>query len=205
MRKEVNPQETSRAEAFKMWMSSPQPTVTLVKTIDVSRLRKVSRKRGLKFNMLLCWCIGKAASRIDETFLLPVDGKMFQYDCLAVNVIVPNKKGGISSCDVPFHDDIEQFDADYKKLTERVAMTCESAFLEEYMIVGTSTLPDTELDCIVNQYSGIFNNPFIAWGRYRKGWFKTTLPVSLQFHHAQMDGMQACRLLNYLQEEISRL
>ena len=205
MRKEVNPQETSRAEAFKMWMSSPQPTVTLVKTIDVSRLRKVSRKRGLKFNMLLCWCIGKAASRIDETFLLPADGKMFQYDCLAVNVIVPNKKGGISSCDVPFYDDIEQFDADYKKLTERVAMTCKSAFLEEYMIVGTSTLPDTELDCIVNQYSGIFNNPFIAWGRYRKGWFKTTLPVSLQFHHAQMDGMQACRLLNYLQEEISRL
>ena len=84
-----------------MWMSSPQPTVTLVKTIDVSRLRKVSRKRGLKFNMLLCWCIGKAASRIDETFLLPADGKMFQYDSLAINVIVPNKKGGISSCDVP--------------------------------------------------------------------------------------------------------
>lgn len=159
----------------------------------------------MKFNMLLCWCIGKAASRIEEIFLLPADGKMFQYDCLAVNVIVPNRKGGINSCDVPFSDDIEQFDADYKELTARVAATCESEFLEEYMIVGTSTLPDTELDCIVNQYSGIFNNPYLAWGRYRKGWFKTTLPVSLQFHHAQMDGMQACRLLNYLQEEISRL
>ena len=34
---------------------------------------------------------------------------------------------------------------------------------------GTSAVTGTELDCIVNQYNGIFTNPFLAWGRYRKG------------------------------------
>ena len=201
----INPQDTTRAEAFELWMTSPVPMVTLVKTMDVSRLRKVSRKTGIKFTVLLCWCIGKAASRVDEFFLLPTNGKLYQYDQLAINIVVQNCKGGLSLCDVPFSDDIRQFNADYLELTTQAAKTCESTSLEDRMIVGTSALPHTELDCIVNQYSGRYNNPFVAWGRYRKGLFKTTLPISLQFHHAQMDGMQACCFLNNLQEEIKQL
>ena len=205
MKIEINPQETSRAEAFELWMKSPVPMVTLVKTMNVSRLRKVSRKTGVRFTVLLCWCIGKAASRVEEFFLLPKDGKLFRYDQLGINVIVTNAKGGITLVDVPYSDDLNQFNADYLELTSKAASTCVSTTIEERMIVGTSALPHTELDCIVNQYSGRYNNPFLAWGRYRKGLFKTTLPISLQFHHAQMDGMQACRFLNNLQEEMNQL
>ena len=202
MRIEINPQESNRAEAFSMWMSSPQPMVTLMKTFDVSRLRKVSRKTGIRFNVLLCWCICKAASSIEEMFLLPMPEHLYRYDKLAVNVIVVNDKGGITLCDVPYFEDISQFNADYLEVTRLAAKTCKSTSLEDAMIIGTSALPHTELDCIVNQFSGRWNNPFLAWGKYRKGLFKTTLPISLQFHHAQMDGMQACRFLNNLQYEI---
>ena len=43
----------------------------------------------------------------------------------------------------------------------------------------------------------------MAWGRYRKGWFKTTLPISFQFHHVQMDGQQATHFLEELQKVIN--
>lgn len=203
MKQEINPQECSRAEAFSMWMSSPQPMVTVVKTFEVGRLRKVSRKTGIKFNVLLCWCICKTASSIEELFLLPEPGHLYRYDKLAVNVIVQNSKGGITLCDIPYSEDIRQFNADYLEVTSQAAKTCQSTSLEDAMIIGTSALPSTELDVIVNQYSGRWNNPFLAWGKYRKGFFKTTLPISLQFHHAQMDGIQASRFLNNLQNEIS--
>lgn len=75
MKKEVNHQETSRSSAFKLWMSSPMPMVTLVKTINVSRLVKHCKKHKLSFNMLMCWCIGKAASQVREFFLLPEGAK----------------------------------------------------------------------------------------------------------------------------------
>lgn len=205
MKKEINPQETSRAEAFSMWMSSPQPMVTLTKTFDVSRLVKVCRRTDMKFTSLMCWCIAKAASNIEEFYLLPENGKLFQFDRMAVNIVVQNIKGGISLCDVPYSDDIKQFNADYLELTCQAAKTCQSSALEDYMIIGTSALPQTELDAIVNQYSGRYNNPFLAWGRYRKGWFKTTLPISFQFHHAQMDGGHAVRFLERLQQEINNL
>ena len=181
------------------------PMVTLGKTFDVTRLVKASKKRGIKFNVLICWCIGKAASSIEEFYLLPENGHLYQFDRLAINIVVQNVKGGISLCDVPFSDDIGQFNADYLELTSQVAKTCESSALEDYMIVGTSVLPQVELDYLVNQYSGRYNNPFLAWGKYRKGLFKTTLSLSFQFHHAQMDGGHAARFLQLLQDEMNLL
>ncbi|MBR6812908.1 MAG: chloramphenicol acetyltransferase, partial [Tidjanibacter sp.] len=68
--REINPQETTRAYAFEMWMQAPNPMVTFFKTLDVSRLLKISRKSWLKFNMLMCYCIGRAASHVKEFYLL---------------------------------------------------------------------------------------------------------------------------------------
>ena len=205
MKTEVNPQDTNRAEAFELWMSSPMPMVTLTKTFDIRNLIKVSRKAGVKFNALLCWCIGKAATQTKEFYILPENGKLFQYDCIAVNVIVNNIKGGINSCDIPYTDDMKGFLREYDTLTKKVSTECKSTFLEDHMIVGTSAMIQTELDSIVNQYTDMFCNPMVMWGKYRKHWFKTTLPISFQFHHTQMDGAHAGKFLANLQNEINRL
>ncbi|MBP3214059.1 MAG: chloramphenicol acetyltransferase [Bacteroidaceae bacterium] len=203
MKQEINPQDTNRAMAFELWMKSPMPMVTLTKTFDVTRLYRVSRRRGLKFNMLLCWSIGRAASKMKEFYILPQNGKLYKYDRMAINVIVDNIKGGLSFCDIAVSDNLEQFNADYLHMTETIRQSCQDILDEEAVIVGTSALTRTELDCIVNQYSGIFTNPFLAWGRYRKGWLKTTLPISFQFHHAQMDGGHATHFLEQLQKIIN--
>ena len=210
MKQKIKPKDTSRAIAFELWTKSPMPMVTLTKTFDVTRLCKVSRKRGMKFNMLLCWCIGRAASTIDEFYILPkrlsdMDWKLYKYDRMAINVIADNVKGGLSFCDVAVTDDLEAFNANYLHLTETISQTCQDILDDEAVIVGTSAITGTELDCIVNQYSGIFTNPFLAWGRYRKGWLKTTLPISFQFHHAQMDGTQAAQFLEELQRTMNML
>ncbi len=205
MKTEVNPSETNRAEAFHLWMSSPMPMVTLVKTLDVSRIVKASRRTGIKFNTLMCWCIGKAASRVEEFFTLPEGGKLYRYDRLAINVIVNNRIGGINSCDISYTDDLQQFNRDYLELTNQAANDCKSSFLEDHMVVGTSAMIQTELDGIVNQYTDMFSNPMVMWGKYRKRLFKTTLPVSFQFHHVQMDGGHAARFLQRLQDEINKV
>ena len=69
--REINPKETARASAFGLWMKAPNPMVTFFKTYDVIPLIKVSKNRGMKFNMLLDFCIGKAAASVKEFYLLP--------------------------------------------------------------------------------------------------------------------------------------
>ena len=199
---EIDPLKTTRAYAFKMWMDAPMPMVTLIKTLDVSRLIKASRKRHLKFNMLMCWCIGRAASRIKEFYMLPIGKKLYRFDSIAVNAIVANRRGEVSSCDIPFSDHLPAFNEDYLRLTGIVAETCENHDITDSMVIGTSALARCDIDGAVGMYSGIFNNPFMIWGKYRKRLFKTTLTVSFQFHHTQMDGAHAAAFLNALQEEI---
>ena len=124
--REVKPKDTTRAYAFDMWMKAPMPMVTFFKTLDVSRLVKVSKKKRLKFNMLMCWCIGKAASHVKEFFMLPIGDKLIEYDTIAVNTIVANSQGEVSSCDIPFSNDLSVFNANYIRLTRQVAKTCEN-------------------------------------------------------------------------------
>lgn len=202
---EINPVETTRAYAFEMWMKAPMPMVTFFKTLDVSRLVRIGKRKGLKFNMLMCWCIGRAASRIKEFHMLPVGDRLIRYDSVAVNTIVANSRGEVSSCDIPFSDNLSTFNADYLRLTSQVAATCENHDIVDSMVIGTSALAQFDIDGAVGMYSSIFNNPFMIWGRYRKGWFKTTLVVSFQFHHTQMDGAHAAKFLDLLQKEIDGL
>lgn len=50
---EINPQDTTRAEAFELWMNAPNPMVTFFKKIDVTNLVHISRKYKWKLNMVL--------------------------------------------------------------------------------------------------------------------------------------------------------
>lgn len=205
MKIEVNPKDTPRAEAFDLWMSSPMPMVTLTKTLNVTHLQKVAQRRNIKFNALLCWCIGRSANQIQEFYLLPENDKLFRFDDLAINVIVNNNQGGISSCDIPYDDNLIAFCDTYNELTHKVSTTSQSSYLENYMVVGTSAMIQTELDSIVNQYTNKFCNPMVMWGKYRKRLWKTILPISFQFHHVQMDGGHAATFLELLQKEILNL
>ena len=180
---EVNPKETSRASAYELWMQAPNPMVTFFKTLDVTNLVRLSRKRNLKFNMLMDYSIGKAASDIKEFYTLPVGEKLIRYDSIALNTIIKNKNGTVNSCDLMFSEGDLSVDS---------------------MVIGTSAIIDTEIDGVINMYSG-FNNPLVIWGKYRKKLFRYYLPVSFQFNHTQMDGAHAGRFLENLQKEMNDL
>ena len=206
MAKEINPKDTTRASAYELWMKAPNPMVTFFKTLDVTNIIRISKKKKLKFNMLLDYCIGKAAVSVKEFYILPVGEKLMQYDAIAVNTIVKNKEGEVSSCDILYADDLDKFNEDYLKYTSQTADTCQDRDLsEDCMVIGTSAIIDTEIDGAVGMNSGVFNNPFIIWGRYRKRMFKYYLPISFQFHHTQMDGAHAGRFLQNLQNEINSI
>ena len=204
--REVDPKTTSRAKAFELWMKAPMPMVTMTKRFDITRLRRLSKRKGVKLNMLMCYAIVKAASAFKEFYMLPVGDKLMAFDNLAINTIVMTKDGGINTCDIPFSEDIHRFEADYLRITEEASRSTGDITLDDsYMVIGTSALTKCELDSVVNVYAGCWNNPFAVWSKYRKGWFKTTLSLSFQFHHTQMDGPISTGFLNKLQEVMNNI
>ena len=202
--REVNPMDTNRAVSWQFYIDAPMPMVTIFKTLDITNLMRV-KAAGYKLNMLLCFCIMQAARLVKEFFMLPVGKKMMEYDKIGVNVIVANEKGGINSCDIPMTDKLEEFNQLYVQLTERVRRACTDHEITDHMMIGTSSLVKYDIDGAVNMYSGIFNNPFLIWGKYREETGGVKLPISFQFHHVQMDGMEACAFLENVQKCIRTL
>ena len=165
MRREIDPQSSPRGRAFDLWKDAPMPKVTITKTFNIGRLVTADQRRGLKTNMLMCWCIGHAASPIAEFYTLPAGGRLWQYDRLAVNSVVMTSKGEAHLCDIPFSEDIRQFNEDYIRLTQQVHDTNEDYLLgEQYMAIDTSALSLCEIDSVVSVYSEMFTDPFLAWG-----------------------------------------
>ena len=205
MTADVDPNETGRASAYKLWMQAPNPMVTFMKTLDVTNLVRLSRKRNLKYNMLMDYCIGKAAADVEEFYTLPVGEKLIRYDSIAINTIVKNKNSQLNSCDLVFSEDLDAFNKEYLTYTNEAAENCTDRDLSaDSMVIGTSAIVETEIDGVINMYSG-FNNPFLIWGKYRRKFFRYYLPVSFQFHHTQMDGAHAGRFLENLQKEVNDL
>lgn len=204
--REIDPKTTSRAKAFDLWMKAAMPMVTMTKRYDITHLRRLAKRKGIKLNMLMCYAIVKAASEFREFYMLPVGDKLMEFDNLAINTIVKTAEGGINTCDIPFSEDIQSFEADYLRITKEASRSTNDITLgEDYMVIGSSALTKCELDSVVNVYAGFWNNPFVVWSKYHRGWFRTTLSLSFQFHHTQMDGPISTAFLNRLQEVMNRL
>ncbi len=202
---EVDPKTTNRAWAYQNWINSEMPMVTFFKTFHVKRLVKKSRKTGYKFNMLLCYCIARAAANTPEMYLLPTQGKLLQYDRICINLVAETKRGGINFCAVPYVEELDAFHRSYLANTARVRETGEAYTIDDCMNIGTSAMPCGTIDGVVDQYNSHYTNPFLAWGRYRKRFMQYLLPISFRFHHVQMDGKHAMQFLNRLQAEIERI
>ena len=141
MPQEIEPKDTTRAAAYALWMKAPNPMVTFLKTLDVTNLVRLGARRHLKSNMLLDYCIGRAAAPVKEFYILPVGDRLMRYDALAVNTIVKNHAGELSSCDILFSDDLETFNREYLEYTSQAAESCQDRDLSaDCMVIGTSAI-----------------------------------------------------------------
>ena len=145
-----------------------------------------------------------SASMISQKFSVPIQKIVgCKIDLRESFMLLTDMHFGISS---NVKDNLEKFNADYLRYTTEVCNTCiDHDLSDEYMVIGTSAIVNVELDGAVGMNSGIFNNPFMIWGRYRMDGEKALLSISFQFHHTQMDGAHAGKFLKNLQEEIERL
>ncbi len=200
--KELLPEKTNRALAYSLFIDAPQPTVTVFKTLNVTRLYRYAR-RGEKFNAMLCYTAALAAKEVAEFQTRVKDKRLYALEApFHISFVLKNKAGGLGICAVPICESYAEFSRLYEEKAKALYESCAPMGDEESVLLGTSAMTETVLDGIVNLYSEAFCNPFLSWSRYEKHFFKVNLKASFQFHHVQMDGGHAAKFLELWQQKI---
>lgn len=208
MKKIITPAEAGREAEYGYWIDNRMPMVHLTTTFDVTRLVRLCRKqKRLKMNMLMCYCIVRAAQQVKEFHTLISGRDIIWSDRINVQTILKDKQGQLRFCDLPYTENLDEFVENYYRIGKEVWEKCEHHLDEEALFVGTSCLSTTlPLDSVSNQCNESFMNPFLMWGAYRKQFpWRYKLSMSLQFHHVQINGGEACRFLEILQNEMNSL
>lgn len=201
----LDPEDTHRALAHKRWHTSPMPMISITKTFDLTHLMRFQRRKGCKLYPLMLHCIGAAAKDIKEFYYTVFPDRVEEYDKLVVQGIIADDRGDFYFCDIPYTDNLEDFLSTYTRQVAIVKETHDNYFHEDHALIGTSCIASLEFDSCCNQYVPEYPTPFLCWGKYRKSWFRTTLPITIQVNHQQMDGGHIAVFFNRLQEVFNAL
>lgn len=185
--------------AHERWHTSLMPMISITKTFDVSHLLKAQRRMGCKLYPLMLHCIGRAAKDIKEFYYTAFPDKFLEYDKLSIQGIIADGTGDFYFCDNPYTDNLEEFLSVYARQVATIKEKHDNIFHPDHALICTSCINTLEFDSCNNQYVPDFPMPFLCWGKYRKGWFHTTLPITIQVNHQQMDGGHVALFFNRLQ------
>ena len=209
MVRQITPEEAGREIGWEQYHNSPMPYATFAASIDAGNLMAFySRNRDrYRLNTLILHLILKACMPVKETKLNLIDGKIYEYDRFCISYTMHDDKGKLRNCSIPYNEDLDEFQAEYNRLSLECRTRCQSIYFNDLMKIGTSSLGayNVNTDVSVPAYCPLFNNPFFMIGKIMEQEHKKILKISLSFHHVLMDGEHACAVFENLQNLIYKL
>lgn len=198
----------ARRKHFEMFRAFDYPHFNLTAAVDVTALRRAVSARGESFAVAAVYCLARAANEI-EPFRYRIRGeRVVVHEVVhpSFTVLLPDET--FSFCTVPFDWDYGVFAA---RATERIAAVKAQPVLEDEPgqddLLFMTSIPWVTFTGLMHpiHMSPADSVPRIAWGKFEAREERLRMPVSVQAHHALMDGLHAGRYFQRLQALLDQL
>jgi chloramphenicol O-acetyltransferase type A len=196
-----------RRELFEFFSGYTNPYFNVCARADVTNLVALARSRpGVKVSMALHYFALRAANETEPFRYRLQDGGVFVHDVIngGTTVLLPNESFAFAYFD--YQTDFERFVADAGAAVDLVKES--SAPLKPTMkddVIYFTSLPwitFTSFAHARNKGRGD-SIPRIVFGKFTEEGGRLMLPVSVEVHHALMDGLHVGRFLNRLEEALA--
>lgn len=196
-----------RRAHFAHFCSLAYPYVGLTAEVEVTSLVEQMKKRKLPTFLTLCYLIGRGANAVPELRQRIVGGQIVEYDWCTVSHTLALEDGTYCYCCLNTRQPFEDFLHHARKKQEAAkaaqSLTDEGDANELFFF---STLPWMSFTGLVQPTPyPADSNPRITWGKYCEREGKLFLPVSIQCHHALVDGLHISQFYAAVEEEIRKL
>lgn len=201
--KQIDVDSWYRRDVFRFFSDFDQPHFSLTANVDTSAAHSFCSANGLPFNLALLHLATKAANGIPEFRTRLVDGKVVEFPVVHASQPVLLEDDGLSFCFFEARETIGRFCEEGKAA---IARARETRVLDEHGEridqLFFSVIPWVSFTSFKNaQRSGhTATVPRLVFGKTFDSDGKRMMPVSVEVHHALMDGIHVGRFYGSFQE-----
>lgn len=205
--KEITFTDPHRQKHFEFFNSFDQPHFSISGNVDITALKDYLKSNNLAFTPTMVYLISKVANDI-PVFRQRIRGeKVVEHQLVHPSfAITPKNSDVFSFCPVQFEYEFNSF---YKHTIDAIEHFQENPSFEDehgrddYLFLSIIPwISFTGLTHAMN-HSTPDSVPRITWGKYFKSGDKTLMPLSVQAHHALVDGRQVGLYFEKFEEEAS--
>ncbi|WDV46620.1 chloramphenicol acetyltransferase [Clostridiaceae bacterium M8S5] len=191
--KYIDIQNWKRKKQFDFFKKMDYPHFNICANIDITNWYKYIKEKNIPFFISIVYVATRTANSIAE-FKLRIRGdEVVEHDFVSPATTIMTEEGVFDFCDIEYNSNFRLFEKTAKtqinKSKKEVSLNPSQRDDLLYMtsipwVSFTSAshpISMNPVDCI----------PRIAWGKYFKENKNIKLPLSVQVHHALMDGSHA--------------
>lgn len=189
-----------RAAQYRFFRTFKKPHYAVTSRLDVTRL--LARKAdGVSSYRGCLYAIGAGIHAVPELCMRFRDDQVVRYDTIELSMTVPNKTGSFSYAYVPFHADFATFD---REATQRIAQAASADLApnegDRDDRAYLSCMPWLDYTSISNAMPGPDDCiPRVSWGKFVDHGDRSDMAMTLEVHHALVDGAQVGAYFNAVQ------
>jgi chloramphenicol O-acetyltransferase type A len=193
----------NRGKHFNLFRQMDSPHFNICANIDISNLHQFLQSHKQSFFRIMVYLTSKIANDIEE-FRYRIRGQqVVVHDQVDPSFTFLTTAEAFSFCTVRYQTDLlkfyHEFDAQIAALKGQISVEDEPGRDDLLYITSIPWVSFTSISHPFHMHPAD-SIPRISWGKFFEENGKVKLPLSVQVHHALMDGLHVGRYFQDLQE-----
>ena len=199
----INLETWSRREHFRVFNAWDYPHFSMCANIDLTAFYPVVKQRGISFTVAIVYILTRAANAIPEFRYRIRAEEVVEHEIVHPSTTILTNDDLFSFCAIDYTEDFELFAA---RATKQIALARAHPTIKDdpgqddrlYM-TAIPWVSFTSFMHPLNMYP-VDSVPRFAWGKFFEDGKFLKMPLSVQAHHALMDGLHMGRFYTRVQD-----
>lgn len=203
----IDMQTWPRRRHFALYKDFANPHFNLCASVDIAAFRALLKERALSFSVATVYLLARVANEIPEFRYRIRGAEVVEHEVVHPSTTVLTAGDLFSFCTIRYSDDFPTFAA---RATEMIARVRANPTLEDepgqddlLFMTGIPWVAFTGLQHPI-RLGHVDSVPRIAWGKFAPAGERLRMPLSVQAHHALMDGIHVGRYFSRVQEYLDQ-
>ncbi len=206
--KRVSLADWPRAEQFRFFRNFERPHYATTVRMNVSHLMQERKKWGVSPFRHAIWAIGKGLHAVPELCMRFKGERVTQYTRLLLSPTIPLENGDFRYTYMAWNPARERFDTHAREKIEEVRagvpLNANDGAIED--VAYLSCLPWLDYTALDNALPNADDCiPRVSWGKIVPKGDGHDMAMTLQVHHALVDGRQAAAFFNATQAALDEI